>query len=162
LRTHGNIQLAIKQHNQRVDKLKKQLVSLRTERQDLDAENQTISSMLAYSKHMVGFLNGSAMSLRNEIAGMVAIIAYMMHLSNLGVERQQQQHKLSYDDTNIDNEFLLLTMVNRGEIVDLPRLKIAVIKAIEIMLTRLNEGNTRLKEVLSKARLSLLNEQLQT
>ena len=90
----------------------------------------------------------------------------MMHLLYPEIEqqrqRQRQRQKLSFDDTSTDNEFLPLTKANRGEIVDLPKLKIAVTKAIEIMLTRLNNSNGRLKEVLSKARLSLLNEQLQT
>jgi cell division protein FtsB len=163
LRTYGSIELTIKQMSLKVDKLRSQLTSLRTERQNLDAENQTISSTLTYSKQMVSFLSGSAMSLKNEIAGMVTTIAYMMHLLYLEIEQQKQKQKLSYDDdTSTDNEFLPLTLANRGEIVDLPKLKIAVTKAIEIMLTRLNDSNGRLKEVLSKARLSLLNEQLQT
>jgi cell division protein FtsB len=162
LHTYGSIELTIKQMSLKVDKLRSQLASLRTERQNLDAENQTISSTLTYSKQMVSFLSGSAMSLKNEIAGMVTTIAYMMHLLYLEIEQQKQKQKLSYDDTSTDNEFLPLTKANRGEIVDLPKLKIAVTKAIEIMLTRLNDSNGRLKEVLSKARLSLLNEQLQT
>jgi cell division protein FtsB len=163
LRTYGSIELTIKQMSLKVDKLRSQLTSLRTERQNLDAENQTISSTLTYSKQMVSFLSGSAMSLKNEIAGMVTTIAYMMHLLYLEIEQQKQKQKLSYDDdTSTDNEFLPLTKANRGEIIDLPKLKIAVTKAIEIMLTGLNDSNGRLKEVLSKARLSLLNEQLQT
>ena len=162
LRTYGSIELTIKQMSLKVDKLRSQLASLRTERQNLDAENQTISSTLTYSKQMVSFLSGSAMSLKNEIAGMVTTIAYMMHLLYLEIEQQKQKQKLSYDDTSTDNEFLPLTKANRDEIVDLPKLKITVTKAMEIMLTRLNDSNGRLKEVLSKARLSLLNEQLQT
>jgi hypothetical protein len=159
--TYGSIQLTIKQMSQKVDKLRSQVASLLTERRDLDAQNQTISSTLAYSKQMVSLLSGTAMSLRSEIAGIVTILAYIMHLLNLEVERQQQQQqKLSYDNTNTDNdEFLPLIKVNRGEDVDLPRLKIAVTKAIDMILTRLNDS--KLKKVLSKARLSLLNEQLQ-
>jgi hypothetical protein len=158
LRTYGSIQSTIKQLSQKVDKLRSQLDSSRAKKQDLDTQNQTISFTLAYSKQMVSFLSGSAISLRNEIVGMVTSIAYMMHLLNLGVERLQQQQKLTYNDTNTDNEFLPLTKVSRGEIVDLPKLKIAVTKAIEIMLTKINDNNIGLKEVLSRARLSLLNE----
>jgi hypothetical protein len=52
-----------------------------------------------------------------------------------------------------------LAMAARGEDVDLGKLKVAVIKSIEVMLERLND-NSKLKEILSNGRLALLNEKL--
>jgi hypothetical protein len=58
-----------------------------------------------------------------------------------------------------DNEFILLTMAAKGEVVDLQKLKIALVKAIEVTLEKLN-SNSKLNEILSKARHELLGEQL--
>jgi hypothetical protein len=58
------------------------------------------------------------------------------------------------------DEFVPLSMVARGEAADLPKLKVAVIKSIEIALQKLKgEDKTMTTEILSKARLALINEQ---
>lgn len=50
-------------------------------------------------------------------------------------------------------------MAARGEEVDLKKLKVALIKAIEVLQERLN-SNSKLKELLLNGRLALLDEQL--
>jgi hypothetical protein len=50
-------------------------------------------------------------------------------------------------------------MAARGEVVDLQKLKVALVKAIEVTLEKLN-SNSKLNEILSKGRLALLGEQL--
>jgi hypothetical protein len=51
-------------------------------------------------------------------------------------------------------------MAVKGEVIDLPKLKTALIKAIEVMLEKL-KGRDRMMttEILSKARLVLMDEQ---
>jgi hypothetical protein len=55
----------------------------------------------------------------------------------------------------LDSEFMPLAIPARGEDVDLGKLKVAVIKSIEVMLERLNDNSK-----LSNGRLALLNEKL--
>ena len=59
-------------------------------------------SELQHSKQVVGFLSGSSMSLRNEIVGLISILAYRLHSLNMEAERLI---KLQDDDLN---EFALL------------------------------------------------------
>ena len=59
-----------------------------------------------------------------------------------------------------DDEFVSLTMAARGDDVELPKLKVAVIKAIELTLEKLKGKDKKMTtETLSKARLALENEQ---
>jgi hypothetical protein len=50
LRIYGSIKSTIKHLNEKVNNLRNQVASLRAEKQVLDAQNQTISSLLQYSK----------------------------------------------------------------------------------------------------------------
>ena len=98
------------------------------------------------------------MSLRNEITGLVSIMAYTIYLLNIEVGRLQKSQESSSHPP--DDEFVPLTMAARGEVVDLPKLKVAVIKAIEVTLEKLKGRNKMMTtEILSKARLALINEQ---
>jgi uncharacterized coiled-coil DUF342 family protein len=159
LRTYGNIKSTIEQLSQKVDKLRNQVASLRAEKQDLNAQNQRMFSTLQYLKQLTSFFSGSSLSLGNEITGLISIMAYTIYLLNVEVERLQ---KLQEDGSNPppDNEFVPLTMAVKGEVIDLPKLKTALIKAIEVMLEKL-KGRDRMMttEILSKARLILINEQ---
>jgi uncharacterized coiled-coil DUF342 family protein len=159
LRTYGNIKSTIEQLSQKVDKLRNQVASLRAEKQDLNAQNQRMFSTLQYLKQLTSFFSGSSLSLGNEITGLISIMAYTIYLLNVEVERLQ---KLQEDGSNPppDNEFVPLTMAVKGEVIDLPKLKTALIKAIEVMLEKL-KGRDRMMttEILSKARLVLMDEQ---
>jgi hypothetical protein len=106
---------------------------------------------------MVSFFSGSSVSLKNEIVGLISIIAYMMYL--LDVESKGLQKLQDNIGSHPDSEFIPLTMAARGEVVDLQKLKVALVKTIEVTLEKLN-GNSELNEILSKARLELLGEQL--
>ena len=66
------------------------------------------------------------MSLGNEITGIISIMAYTMFLLNIEVERLQK----SQDDTSNnsdhpspDDEFVPMTIVASGGVVDLPKLQ---------------------------------------
>ena len=77
----------------------------------------------------------------------------------LNIEVQRLQKSQDSGSHLLDSEFMPLAMAARGEDVDLGKLKVAVIKSIEVMLERLND-NSKLKEILSNGRLALLNEKL--
>jgi hypothetical protein len=88
-------------------------------------------------------------------------MAYTIYLLNIEVERLQ---KLQDDSSNHppspDDEFVSLTMATRGDDVELPKLKVAVIKAIELSLEKLKGKDKKMTtEILSKARLVLMDEQ---
>jgi hypothetical protein len=158
LRTYGSIKSTIEQLSQKVDKLRNQVTSLRAEKQVLNAQNQTMLFILRYSRQLIGFFSGSSVSLRNEITGLVSIMAYTIYLLNIEVGRLQKSQESSSHPP--DDEFVPLTMAARGEVVDLPKLKVAVIKAIEVTLEKLKGGDKMMTtEILSKARLALVNEQ---
>ena len=161
LRTYGNIKSTLKQLSQKVDKLKNQVASLRAEKQDLINQNQSMFSILQYSKQLIGFFSGSSVSLRNEITGLVSIMAYTIYLLNIEVERLQKlQEGSGSHPPPSDDEFVPLTMAARGEVVDLLKLKVAVIKAIEVTLEKLKGKDKMMTtEILSKARLALVDEQ---
>jgi TolA-binding protein len=149
----------MEQLSQKVDKLRNQISSLRAEKQDLNAQNQIMFSTLQYSKQLVGFFSGSSLSLRNEITGLISIMAYIIYLLNVEVERPQ---KLQEDSSHPppDNEFVPLTMAAKGEVVDFSKLKTALIRAIEVTIEKLKDKDKKMTtEILSKARLALINEQ---
>jgi hypothetical protein len=107
---------------------------------------------------MMALFSGSSVSLRNEILGLISIVAYivyLLHVESKGLQKLQDNIVSSHPNS----EFILLTMAAKGEAVDLQKLKIALVKAIEVTLDKLN-GNSKLNEILSKARLELLGEQL--
>ena len=153
LRMYGSINSAIERLSQKVDILKNQVASLRAEKQNLNAQNQRIFSALQDSKQLVSFFSGSSVSLRHEITGLISIMAYTIYLLNIEVQRLQ-----NLQNSPLDSEFMPLAMAARGEAVDLGKLKVAVLRSIEVMLERLND-NSKLKEILSNGRLALLNGQ---
>jgi seryl-tRNA synthetase len=161
LRTYGSIKSSIRQLSQKVDKLRNQIGSLRTEKQDLNAQNQTMFFTLQNLKQLIGFFSGSFVSLSSQIISLVSIMAYTIYLLNIEVERlQKSQDDSSNHPPSCEDEFVSLTMAARGDDVELPKLKVAVIKAIELTLEKLKGKDKEMTtEILSRARLALENEQ---
>jgi hypothetical protein len=161
LRTYGSIKSSIRQLSQKVDKLRNQISSLRTEKQDLNAQNQTMFFTLRNLKQLVDFFSGSSVSLSNQIISLISIMAYTIYLLKIEVERlQKSQDDISNHPSSPDDELVSLTMAARGDDVELPKLKVAVIKAIKLMLEKLKGKDKEMTtEILSKARLALENEQ---
>lgn len=160
LHTYGSIKSAISQLSQKVDKLRNQVSSLRAEKQDLESQNQTMFFTLQNLKQLVSFFSGSSVSLSNQIIGLVSIMAYTIYLLNIEVERLQKSQDDSSNHPLPDDEFVSLTMAARGDVVALPKLKVAVIKAIELTLEKLKDKDKKMTtEILSKALLALENEQ---
>jgi polyhydroxyalkanoate synthesis regulator phasin len=173
---YSGLKPAVQDLTQQADKLTKEVSSLQTQKQDLQIENQKMMSSLIYSSHTVDFLNGKIYSLKNEIMRLVSIAAFViMYLLN----PQFQDHwKLQLDsDTgnsvnggspnnynNGDQEFAVLIKAQKGESVPIQDVKKGVAKAIEVMLSKLDNNNNnsntndRLIEALSNARFALMNQ----
>ena len=159
-RSYGSIKLAVKQLGQKAGKLRSQISSLQAEKQDSYIQYQKMSSILQNLGYMVSFFSGSSLSIRNEIMGLMSTVAYTMYSFNDEKIRLQKLQKLpDRDSLPLDSEFMSLAMAARGEVVDLKKLKVALIKSIEVLQERLN-SNTKLKEMLYSVRLALLDEQL--
>jgi cell division protein FtsB len=131
----------IQELNQQVDKLKNQIDELQRQKQGLDEQNQKMLSVLAKSKPLVEFLDGSDHSFSSDednvkILAMIAFILYMLYLSHVGVE------KLADGDHNelFIGKLLRAAAAAAGgeEAVSIPELKIDVAKALEALIAKLH------------------------
>ena len=85
------------------------------QKQELDVYNPRMLLALVYSKHIVGVLQASAYSLRNEIAELILIAGFIMqHILYVHVERAQ---KLGDDHFK---EFGSLLRIAKGEADSMP------------------------------------------
>jgi hypothetical protein len=128
---YGGIKSTIQELNQKVDELQRQ-------KKGLDEQNQKMLSILAYSKPVVEFLHGSADSLRNDddntkILAMIAFILYTLYIRYVGIEK-------FIDDG--PEEFVPLSRAaaaaGRSENISVPELKLAVEKALTILIAKLD------------------------
>ena len=116
-------------------------------------QNQAMLLALDYLKQITSFLNGSSMSLRNEIISFISIIAYTIQSLNREVQQLPMLQKDSSDPHNC--EFEPLSNAANGEEVDPIELKNSLAKAIKITQEKLNSSG-QLDEILSEERLALL------
>jgi hypothetical protein len=153
LRRHGSIKTTINQLTQKVEKLRNQADSLRHEKQNLNAQIQTILLTLHGLEQLASFYMGTSLSLKSEIASLISIIAYIVHALNSEVQRppilQEDNSKPQ------DNRFVPLIMAAKDEEIDLAKLKSSLAEAIRVTQDKLGSG--KLDEILSKGRLALLD-----
>jgi hypothetical protein len=131
LQKYGGIKTIIQELNQEIDELQ-------TKKKDWDEQNQKMLSILAHSKPIVEFLNrsDSDYSLSSDkdnvkIFAMIACTLFMLYIRHLGIG------KLLAGELN--ELVLVLRMVAaaaRGEAVSIPELKIAIVKALQILMTK--------------------------
>ena len=186
LAKYGGLKSAIGKLTQQVEKLTNEVSSLEAQRQDLQIENQTIMSSLITSSRRVDFLNGEIYSLKNEIMRLFSIAAFaiMIYLMRPQFHDLRESQLNSddarcsvgaaaaglgdHDDHDNEGEFASLIKTHKGESVPISEVKKGVIKAIEVMLSKLyyndNNNNTdntndRLIAVLSNARLVLMGQE---
>ena len=137
LQKYGGKKLtAIQELNQQVDKLRNQIDELLSYKKDLEEQNQSMLSILAYSKPVVQFFNRSDddHSLGNDynnvkILATIAIILYILYIRYEGVGKLVTgEHK----------ELMPLSMaVTSGgnvQAISIPQLKTAIAKALEILI----------------------------
>jgi hypothetical protein len=90
---------------------------------------------------------------------LVLIMVYTIYLLKIEAETLRKSQDGSGNNHPQDDEFVLLSIATRGEAVDLQKLKVAEIKAIEVMLEKLGGRDKMITtEILSKARLVLEKE----
>jgi predicted nucleic acid-binding Zn-ribbon protein len=148
LQKYGGKKLtAIQELNQQVDKLRNQIDELQTYKKDLEEQNQSMLSILAYSKPVVEFFNRSDddHSLGNDhfnvkILATIAIILYILYIRYEGVGKfATGEHK----------ELMpLSTAVTSGgnvQSISIPQLKIAIAKALEILIAKLLDTKPQTK-----------------
>jgi hypothetical protein len=152
---YGGLKLAIQKLTKESDRLRKELGSLQTQSRDLSADNQRMLSSLVDSRQTFDFLRGSIDSLRNGILGLVSIAAFVSHSSKMQFD---YLHNLKLNYGGSRDGFVSLTKACNGEdSVSIQEIKKEVIKAIEVMQSKLDVNDT-LSQILSNARLALMEK----
>ena len=146
---HGSIKSAIQRLKQEEDKLRKDVVSLQTQKQDLDTYNHNLIVDSVNSKQLIYYYSGLVDSLRHETLRLLSIAALILnYLLNLRFEE--------VDKLNGIAKFMPLLRADKGEAVPVLELKMALARAIEVIIDKINViGDKRLAEILSEARLTL-------
>jgi hypothetical protein len=152
LEVYGGLKSAIQTLSKQSDKMRMEVGSLQTQNRDLNADNQRILSALINLRHAFDFMQGLVNSLRNEILGLVSIAAC------IASSTKSQFDYLENLKSNNGDEFVSLCRAYKGEEgVSTQEMKKELIRAIEIMQSKL-EVNDRLTDVLSNARLALIDK----
>ena len=132
----------IQELNQQIDKLRNQIDESQRQKQGLDEQNQKMLWVIAKSKPLVEFLDGSDHSFSNDkgnvqILAMIAFILYMLYLSYIGVEKMV--------DGDLNELFVgkllraaAAAAAGGEEAVSVPDLKIDIEKALEALIAKLN------------------------
>jgi len=141
LQKYGGKKLtAIQELNQQADKLRNQIDELQTYKKDLEEQNQSMLSILAYSKPVVEFFNrsGDDHSLGNDyynvkILATIAIILYILYIRYEGVGKLVTgEHK------EIMPLSMAVTSGGNVQSIPIPQLKTTIAKALEILIAKLN------------------------
>jgi hypothetical protein len=122
-----------------MDKLRNIIDELQRQKQGLDEQNQKILSVLAYSKPLVEFLDGSDHSFSSDedsvkILAIIAFALYILYFRYVGAE------KLVDDDLKL---FVSLSkdaaaVVKGEEAASISELKMTVIKALRVLIAKLD------------------------
>ena len=152
LEVYGSLKRAIQELSKQSDTMKMEVNLLQTQNQDINKDNQRILSSLINSRHTFDYLHGLVNSLRNEILGLVSISAYIT--CSIGLQFEYLKKLKS----NNGGESASLSRAYKGEESgSIQEIKKELIKDIEIMQSKL-EVNDRLTDVLSNARLALIDK----
>jgi len=130
----------IQELNQQIDKLRNQIDESQRQKQGLDEQNQKMLWVIAKSKPLVEFLDGSDHSFSNDNDNvkalvMIAFILHMLYVSQVGIE------KMADGDLNelfVGKLLRAAAAAARGEAVSIPELKIDVAKALEALIAKLH------------------------
>jgi cell division protein FtsB len=166
LQKYGGKKLtAIQELNHQVDKLRNQIDELQTNKKDLEEQNQSMLSILAYSKPVVEFFNRSDddHSLGNDyyynvkILATIATILYILYIRYEGVGKLVTgEHK----------ELMPLSMAvasggNVQQSISIPQLKTAIAKALEILIAKLDTKPQTKEDLVVQGSTSSINNQQQ-
>jgi hypothetical protein len=152
---YGSIKSTIEKLSHMEDKLRKDVASLEAQKQDLDTYNQRLIFNSVNSKQIIYYYRGLVDSLRQETLGLLSIVAFIMnYLLNLRFEELAKLNGLA--------KFMPLLRADKGEAVPVIELKMALTKAIEVIIDKINaNGDKRLAQILSELRLVLMKNNQQ-
>ena len=143
------------------DKLRNQIDELQTNKKDLEEQNQSMLSILAYSKPVVQFFNRTDddHSLGNDynnvkILAAIAIILYILYIRYEGVGKLVTgEHK----------EIMPLSMAvasgGNVQAISIPQLKTAIAKALEILIAKLDTKPQTKEDLVVQGSTSSINNQ---
>jgi predicted nucleic acid-binding Zn-ribbon protein len=130
---------AIQELNQQVDKLKNQIDELQTRKKDLEDQNQSMLSILAYSKPVVQFFNrtdddhsfGNDYNNVNILAA-IAIILHILYIRYEGVGKL-----VTGEHTELMPLSRAVASGGNVQAISIPQLKTTIAKALEILIAKL-------------------------
>jgi hypothetical protein len=175
LAKYGSVKAMIQALEQRNDELKNEVASLEAKKNELNNRNDKMLSTLAFSEQIMYYFKGMVDSLRDEIVMRYVTLIYINFILNL-----QFQLIPKLDDA-LSGEFAPILMAaklegdsrhqyednDRDVIVSsasLNKLKVAVAKAINLMINNLKYRNNLedidLIEILDNARIALEKEHM--
>jgi predicted nucleic acid-binding Zn-ribbon protein len=162
LQKYGGKKLTVIQElNQQADKLRNQIDELQTYKKDLEEQNQSMLSILAYSQPVVEFFNRSDddHSLGNDydnvkILATIAIILYILYIRYEGVGKLVTgEHK----------ELMPLSMAvasgGNVQAIPIPQLKTTIAKALEILIAKLDTKPQPKEDLVVQGSTSSINNQ---
>jgi chromosome segregation ATPase len=151
LEKYGGLKSTIEHLTQQENTLTKNIDFLKNQKQELEQNNQRTFSSYIQLSHTVDFLQGVAFSLRNEITSLAAIYIPMMSMLGLqfhDFEKEKSAHQF--------NEFSALSRSSNGEDVPIHEIKEDVIKAIEILMNKIDPDDVELSTYLRIAHEALI------
>jgi hypothetical protein len=158
VRQYGSLKSTNYHLGEQSDKLKKEVSSLQNEKIDLQSSNHKLMLSLQYSKKILDFFQESIDSLEKEAVRLFSFSTVVNMSFLLSITYFDGFKKLQY--TSPRDEFESLRQSARGEQTDLPRLKIAVAKAIELLLLSMGQTDkdNGVTKMLANARLLLMSD----
>jgi hypothetical protein len=159
IRNNGDLNSTLGHLRDRTNNLGSELNSIRSEKESLQMQNEKLLLVLLYSGQIASLFGWHSLSLRNQIVALALAFAKMTyHILN---SEQEKLEKPQEHTAGAEGDFKPLILDAKGQYVELPDIKNATTKALDVMLKRLKgDDHITLKEALSKARIALLEEQL--
>jgi hypothetical protein len=141
LQKYGGIKTIIQELNQEIDELQ-------TRKKDMDEQNQKMLSILVNSRPIVEFLNRSdndySFSSDKDNVKILAMIAhafFMLYISHLGIGKL-----LTGEINELVQVPRMAAAAAQGEAVSVPELKVAIVQAVRILVTKSDTESQTSKE----------------
>jgi TolA-binding protein len=148
LQKYGGIKTIIQELNQEIDELNHRISELQTKKKDMDEQNQKMLSILVSSKPIVEFLNRSdndySVSSDKDnvkILTMIANAFFMLYIRYQGVGKL-----LTGEINELVHVPRMAAAAAQGESVSIPELKIAIAKALQILMSKSDTESQTSKE----------------
>jgi hypothetical protein len=154
MRRYGDIKFTLNRISKQLYDLRKELGSLEAHKQQLQSDNEHLTIRLADLNKVGHFFNGYINATITEIARLFSTFAA---LNVCLLQIQSEMDRALQRSYNVE-QLIPLTQIVRGEPVELSDLKKAVSKATKILLMRMSENDSKIRNSLSSALVLLENE----